>query len=383
MKKFLSILICLSLLFLLVGCGNAGESPEGSPASDDLKPQLSVQELYSAYSKKVDEYETTYGKLTKPTIAPGSDGYSDMLNGVAYIDLIDFNRDDTEELVLVYFKPYGEDNPSPYLDTVYDGCMFMTVFAAQGKDIVRVFEYKLPASEYRCLSSCTVQYGLVNDNICIFNCMDYYLHMPEVEPHEYQSVEDYNQWFTADCYYGYDGAKFQMVYKDTWQGEGMHQILMYNDEIYTYNSDEKTESPVPRVYDFETILTVSNYDECSEKVAKVKGVLSSEKTEEHISFDEQSKYSSHRDIADYLLLSYTNGSVRDNNGIYEITDNNIVEKDGVVSFTITYTYFDEAYKECSDYEEKVSEKAKILVDLSTGFVYSYRFNFFLDSEYLW
>lgn len=384
MKRFISITLCLVYLLLIAGCGNTDNtSVDSSPSIEGLKPTLSVQELYSAYMEKITEYEEKYGKLSKPYMEPGSDGYSDMLNGVAYVDLIDFNKDNAEELVLVYYRPYGDDNPSPYEDAIYDGCMFMTVFAAQGEDIVRVFEYKLPASEYRCINSCTVHYGLIDNQVYIFNCMDYYLHMPEVEPNEYQSVDDHNQWFTADCYYGYDGSKFKLLHKKTWQGEGMNQVLMYNDEIYTYNSDENVKSPIPPIFSFEERLSADRCDSCIEKISKVKEILVSGIPQKYVSFEEQTKFSDYREIADHLLVVENDGSVRDADGIYEITDETIVEKNGVVEFVVTFTYFDEAYKEYESYREKTREVNRYYVDLSTGLVYTNYNNQFLSLEYLW
>ena len=384
MRKILSITLCLVYLLLIAGCGKADKtSSESVPSAEELKPRLSVQKLYSAYMEKITEYEDMHGKLSKPYIAPGSDVYADILQGVAYIDLIDFNKDDTEELVLVYYKPYSDDNPSPYEGELYEGCMFMTVFAAQGEDVVRVFEYKLPASEYRCISSYTLQYGFIDNKVHIFNCMDYSLYMPDVEPNEYQVQGDYNQEFTADCYYGYNGSDFQMVYKESWQGEGPQQIMMFNDEIYTYNSDEPFTSPSKRPLYVQLRLSADKYDDCVSKIAEVKKVLSSGERKDFTSFDAQTKFSSYREIADYLLLKYTENSVRDSDGINEITDDNIVEKNNMVEFRVTYTYFDKAYQEINNPRiDKTSVVGTYIVDLATGTLYESDTDL-LNSEYLW
>lgn len=366
----------------LLGIKVSGDSSH--EASKPVKPKLSTKELYEKYSSIIEECENTYGAISKPKVDMDSDPSFYLLRGVSYIDLIDFNLDGTEELVLAYYKPYDENYQKPYEHATEDGYIIMEVYAAQGKDIVNVFDYVLSHNDYRCLGGDKIKYGIIDNKVHIFTFMDYSLYMPEVELGEYDTPSNYNQWFTADCFYEYDGTKFIMKHKASWQGEGYDQVVMYNDEICTYKSDENTTIPMPESYDFEGDLSVDKYDICLNKISDVKKLLASGNKKEYISFDEQTKYSSYRELADYLLADYTKNFKFDDDGVYQISDKNITEKNGVVEFIITYTYSDKAFKEMnSPHIEKTSERDKYIVDLSTGWVYSYGVNDVLNFTYLW
>lgn len=388
MKRLLAFTICFIFILLTVSCGktegNVTGDTSGIKETKIVAPEFSTKELYEKYSSIIKERENTYGTISKPKVDMDYDPSYRLLQGVSYIDLIDFNLDGTEELVLAYYKPYDENYHKPYEEAINDGYILMEVYAAQGKDIVNVFEYMLPYDEYRSLGGCTISYAVIENKMFIYTCMDYSLYMPEVELSEYDTPGDYNQWFTANCYYEYDGARFKMAHKDSWQGEGYEQVMMYNDEVYTYCSDENTVSPMPQSYNFEGKLIVNNYDECFNKISDVKNILASGSKKEVVSFDEQTKYSSYRQIADYLLADYTKNFDFYDDGVYQISDENIKEKNGAVEFIVTYTYSDKAFKEMnSPHIKKTSEESKYILDLSTGWVYSYGVNDVLNFTYLW
>lgn len=388
MKRLLAFTICFIFIFLTVSCGKAEGNITGDTSgikeAKNVVPELSIKELYEKYSSIIEERENTYGAISKPKVDMDSDPSYYLLQGVSYIDLIDFNLDGTEELVLAYYKPYDENYHKPYEDAINDGYILMEVYAAKGKDVVNVFEYMLPYDEYRSLGGCTISYAVIENKMFIYTCMDYSLYMPEVELSEYDTPGDYNQWFTANCYYEYDGARFKMAHKDSWQGEGYEQVMMYNDEVYTYCSDENTVSPMPQRYNFEGKLVVKNYNDCRKKISEVKTILASGTKKEQTSFDEQTKYSSYRQIADYLLADYTKNFDFYDDGVYQISDENIKEKNGAVEFIVTYTYSDKAFKEMnSPHIKKTSEESKYILDLSTGWVYSYGVNDVLNFTYLW
>lgn len=273
MKKILSFMLCVVFLFLVVGCGKTNTSSVNNTATlEELKPDLSQKQIYREYKSIIEEYENEHGQI----IIPEDDDYDPnykALNGVAYIDLVDFNLDNTDELVIGYYKPFEEDDtrePTEYRQ----GCINISVFAVQGEDVNKVFNIQLPSSEYRMLSGCTLEYGYINDKPYIFNCMDYTLFMPEIEPEESMG-DSHIQSFTADCYYGYDGRSFGMACKKTWQGEGPAQIQMYNDMIYTYNSDKEPiiDIEIPEVTCETYNFSVSEYDKCVEQIKEIKKII--------------------------------------------------------------------------------------------------------------
>lgn len=377
--------MCFIFILSATSCGKT--DAESTPTKTEIKdttPGLSTKELYAKFSEIINEHETTYGAISKPT-EKYSNWDVEILNGVSYIDLIDFNVDGTEELVMVYSKSFDENYQNPYENSTREKYMLMKVFANQGKNVVNVFECVLPSDEYRATAGITLQYGMVGNKTYTFNCMNYTLNMPEVEPEDYAEPNDYNQWFTADCYYEYDGTKFTLVHKRAWQGESPESILMFNDEVVSYNWETLAVDPTQNVTGVEAKLSVDNYELLTNKISDVKSTLASGVKKEYKSFDKQSKFSSYREIADYLLLKSTENSVRDNDGVYEIKDDNIVEKDGCVEFTVTFIYFDDVYMELYQNNpnlNKIRNHAEYTVNLSTGQIYSYDTDI-LRPEYVW
>ena len=385
MKKIIALALCFLFVVSAAGCGIAEKNVENAPEKTEIKvttPELSTKELYAKFSEIINEHETTYGKISR---ASGTDSEYEMLHGLSYVDLIDFNADGTEELAMVYSKPFDENYQNVYENSTRDSYMLVKVFANQGKDVINIFECVLPSDEYRATAGLTLQYGVSGNKTYTFNCMDYTLNMPEVEPEDYAEPNEYSQWFTADCYYEYDGERFALVHKRAWQGETPESILMFNDEVVSYNWEELINEPIPNISVLEVKLCGENYDALSKKISDVKSTLASGIKKAYKAFDEQSEFSSYREIADYLLLKSSKNSVRDSEGIYEIKDENIVEKDGYVEFTVTFTYFDDVYMELYQNNpnlNKIRNNAEYTVNLSTGQLYSYRDNI-LEPEYIW
>ena len=384
MKKIIALALCFLFIVSAAGCGMLEKN---APEKTEIKvttPELSTKELYAKFSEIINEHETTNGVIKKPSNADVDPNF-EMLYGLSYVDLIDFNADGTEELAIVYSKPFDENYQNPYENSTRDSYMLMKVFANQGKDVVNVFECVLPSDEYRSTAGMTLRYGVAGNKTYTFNCMNYTLNMPEVEPEDYAEPNDYNQWFTADCYYEYDGEGFALVHKRAWQGETPESMLMFNDEVVSYNWEELKSEPIPKVSVLEVKLCVGNFEALSKKISDVKSTLASGVKKEYKSFDKQSKFSSYREIADYLLLKSTENSVRDNDGVYEIKDDNIVEKEGCVNFTVTFTYFDDVYMELYKNNpnlKKITNYAEYTVNLSTGQLYSQDDNI-LKPEYIW
>ena len=79
MKRILCGVLCVVIVLLMTACGNSGET------------------MTEQYAHIVTEYENQYGVISKERNIFYS---SDALGGLSYIELIDFNADGKDELVL-------------------------------------------------------------------------------------------------------------------------------------------------------------------------------------------------------------------------------------------------------------------------------------------
>ncbi|MEK3992726.1 hypothetical protein [Robertmurraya sp. FSL R5-0851] len=89
-------------LLLLTGCGESSDKIEETNVDKETQEQSSTGDVSnketvfaSSYLKKINELIDTHGILTEDDKLGGNEG-------LAYVDLLDFNNDGTEELYVVY-----------------------------------------------------------------------------------------------------------------------------------------------------------------------------------------------------------------------------------------------------------------------------------------
>ncbi len=173
-----------------------------------VKPQLNQKELYNQYNTILKEYQTKHT--------------------VAYVDLIDFNNDKSDEFIIVYGIPNETDTHHYSTEKHIFIC---EIFGAQGSEIVNLVKFNLPVNDYRSLMGKTLWLAEQNGKTYLCNYMNYTLYMPEEGLSDFKNVDDnYHQFFTADCYYTYNGEKFVLENKYSWQGERDEMITMINDK---------------------------------------------------------------------------------------------------------------------------------------------------------
>ncbi len=173
-----------------------------------VKPQLTAKELYGKYNTILKDYKTKHS--------------------IAYVDLVDFNNDKFKEFIIIYGIP-NENNAHHYSAEKY--IFICEIFGAQGKDVVNLLTFNLPVNDYRGLEGKTLWLAEMNGKTYLCDCMNYTLHMPEEGLSDFVNVDDeYHQFFTADCYFTYNGEKFVLENKYIWQGERDEMITMINDK---------------------------------------------------------------------------------------------------------------------------------------------------------
>lgn len=189
-----------------------------------LKPQLTQKEIYSKYSNILKDYKDKYGEITPPEV----ENAPITCDGVAYTDLIDFNNDGFKEFLIVYGTLNKKDthhySPEEHI-------FICEIFGTQATEVVNLVKLNLPVNDYRGLMGKTLWLAEQNGKTYLCNYMNYTLHMPEEGLSDFTNVDDkYHQFFTADCYFAYNGEKFVLENKFIWQGERDDMITMVNDK---------------------------------------------------------------------------------------------------------------------------------------------------------
>ncbi len=173
-----------------------------------VKPQLTAKELYGKYNTILKEYKTKHS--------------------IAYVDLVDFNNDKCDEFIVIYGIP-NENNAHHY--SAEKHIFICEIFGAQGTEVVNLLTFNLPVNDYRGLEGKTLWLAEMNGKTYLCDYMNYTLHMPEEGLSDFTNVDDkYHQFFTADCYFTYNGERFVLENKYIWQGERDEMITMINDE---------------------------------------------------------------------------------------------------------------------------------------------------------
>lgn len=175
-----------------------------------VKPQFNNVQLHKKYGELLKEYKGKYGTM------------------IAYVDLIDFNKDGFDEFLVVY-GILNETDTHHYSTEKH--IFICEIFGAQATEIVNIAKFNLPVNDYRGLMGKTLWLAEQNGKTYLCNYMNYTLYMPEEGLSDFKNVDDnYHQFFTADCYYTYNGEKFVLDNKYVWQGERDEMITMINDE---------------------------------------------------------------------------------------------------------------------------------------------------------
>lgn len=114
MKKIISILLCFVLVLSTAACSFS-------------------KTLTEQYADIVEDYENQYGIISKErNIIYGSDA----LGGLSYIDLIDFNGDGIDELLLIFDQCTNEK--------VMEGALTCHIYAEQDGKAIIVYDENLP-----------------------------------------------------------------------------------------------------------------------------------------------------------------------------------------------------------------------------------------------
>lgn len=114
MRKILCVIFCFVFIISTAACGNFGKT------------------LTEKYADIVKEYEDKYGIISKERNIFYS---SDALGGLSYIDLIDFNNDGVDELVLIFDRCTYEN--------VMEGALTCHIYAEVDGELSLVYDENL------------------------------------------------------------------------------------------------------------------------------------------------------------------------------------------------------------------------------------------------
>ena len=189
-----------------------------------LKPQLTTKEIHLKYNQILKNYKEKYGVIPPSENASASA----PCDGVAYIDLIDFNNDSFNEFLIIYNTLNKKET---HFYSPDEHVFICEIFGVQGTEIVSLVKTNLPVNDYRGLMGKTLWLAEQNGKTYLCDYMNYTLYMPEEGLSDFKNVDDkYHQFFTADCYFKYNGERFVLENKYIWQGERDNMITMINDE---------------------------------------------------------------------------------------------------------------------------------------------------------
>ncbi|MCD7797065.1 MAG: hypothetical protein LUG95_05540 [Clostridiales bacterium] len=175
---------------------------------------------YSVVKKRLDKYGV-------PEIK-SEDGYS-YINGVAYVRLIDFNRDSNDELVIVYRKYKSKSKydsyPGEYI--YYDVPIYgIEVYDFDGSSACRLFSKE------------TVSNGLEDENI-------FYLILKTEEKHtdicsNVYTVDNSYNYTTSSKIYKLSSERFETIYNSKVENDyGYKRYYIDGERVYnTYEFEE-------------------------------------------------------------------------------------------------------------------------------------------------
>lgn len=224
MKKILSILLCFVIILSTAACS--------------LNKSLTEQ-----YADIVEEYENIYGVISKErNIFYGSDA----LGGLSYIDLIDFNGDGIDELLLIFDQCTNEK--------VMEGALTCHIYAENEGKATLVYDENLQTNDdlyWDCdfsgrtllLSEYEGQHYIVLVEKETKELRDYPKRSYNYDTDTEEISYDYD--FLSNSFTGFDGLAFNVVNKISEHktySEESNGFYMIDDELCSeeeYNSCKK------------------------------------------------------------------------------------------------------------------------------------------------
>ena len=168
--------------------------PDGGSEDEDSAEDAARKSLYALYLSKIYEYEGLYGSAATLTYTDGSTELT-YISGVALYLLVDFDGDDTEELLLVY-EPSEEE---------------ATFRAEVGGYAVEVWAWDEAASDIALVSS-----------TYLTEAQDYGTYLTV-----YEASEGAAAWFDG-FYYDPEQEDVGLIYEVTYlwgEGDGSHALV--------------------------------------------------------------------------------------------------------------------------------------------------------------
>ena len=209
----------------IVNADQVSKTVESFIGSKGLSNLLtSAQSIQSAYYSVVDEYNQTYGKaklVKKNGIA--------YIDGLAAVDLVDFNGDDQDELVMVYrkaVKTRGSDAQGNYVAQIEDK-YYIEVYRYNGNKAILVYKNENISNSIG--DSSDMYYIIKKKNNKAYYCVNSF------SSHEYGRVIN-----ATSTVFKYDGTKFLQQSEAAYRTRYGYTTYFINDsEVYKSTFDEK------------------------------------------------------------------------------------------------------------------------------------------------
>ena len=141
MKKGLSVILCVVLVLLTSACG---------------KPAEELEDINTQYTRLINKYEADYGTISKNRKAFC---LNDALGGVSYIELIDFDNNGTDELVIIFDQNTKENN--------LNGALTCHVYAEIDGKATFVYENNLAIADIRTTVANTIGCDFKGRTLCL------------------------------------------------------------------------------------------------------------------------------------------------------------------------------------------------------------------------
>ncbi|MBR5442018.1 MAG: hypothetical protein IKV44_03605 [Clostridia bacterium] len=260
MKRLISIILCVSVMLLTTACGST------------------QKDLTTQYCEIINKYENQHGTITtgRKTYCP-----NDALGGVSYLELIDFDANGTDELLIIF------DQNSPEVDL--GGALTCHIYADLDGTATRVYECNLAITDIRTAVSNTIGCDFTGRTLCFTEDgsktgllqvrmytqeMEYYpLKIYDTEKAE--PITTYNHSFLEYQYLSFNGTDFvtdRAVAVE--KGSPSSNLFLLDGSVcseYTFN---ESKIPVARYVEPASL----NFDKCLEGIDSVKTALGIEKT---------------------------------------------------------------------------------------------------------
>ncbi len=233
MKRIFCAVLCFAFVLLITACSNSGET------------------MTEQYAHIVTEYENQYGVISKERNIFYS---SDALGGLSYVDLIDFNADGKDELILIFDQCTYEN--------VMEGALTCHIYADVNGKASLVYDENLSTVDKYSKSGYmgrTLRFVAEGDNICLvipehetIELSDY----PRKERNYETGLDEvrYDYTFFNESYLVFDGESFSAICK---AGESLTYTSEYGD-VYMLNNEMCSEQEYT-----DALKDITEYIECS------------------------------------------------------------------------------------------------------------------------